>query len=189
MGTVAGWCGLARFLPSICKGIEGTEWEELYFHCRDISKATGAEKPSESQKAKDREQELKRAMKAAKDREEEFYDPARKDNIFGRKQTRLELWEEDLKDPIIALDRPLKCLENLHGGWPLLEAFRGKSRVLQWPTAGWAQAFCKVCGRSLSGRAFGPIWTRGIVCVSAQLLRIGTSQGSMGRTTSSFSSS
>ena len=52
------------------------------------------------------------AMKAAKDREEKFYDPARKDNILGRKQTRLELWEEHLKDPTIALDKALKSQEN-----------------------------------------------------------------------------
>ena len=68
---------------------------------------TGAKKPSESQKAK-----AFWAMKAAKDREEEHYDPARKDNILGRKQTRLELWEEHLKDPIIALEKALTCSEN-----------------------------------------------------------------------------
>ena len=45
------------------------------------------------------------AMKAAKDIEEEFYDPACKDNILGRNQTRLELWEEHLKEQIIALDK------------------------------------------------------------------------------------
>ena len=53
-------------------------------------------------------------MKAGKDREEEFYDPARKDNNLGRKKTRLELWEEYFKDPIIALDKALKCLENTY---------------------------------------------------------------------------
>ena len=53
-------------------------------------------------------------MKAAKDRVEEYYDPARKDTILGRKQTRLELWEEHLKDPIIALDKAVKCLENAY---------------------------------------------------------------------------
>ena len=47
-----------------------------------MSKAAGAKKPSESQKAK-----AHWAMKAAKDRREEFNDPARKDNILGRKQT------------------------------------------------------------------------------------------------------
>ena len=51
--------------------IEGGEWEGLRFHYREMSKAAGAKKPS--------------------DRREEFYDPSRKDNILGRKQTRLEL--------------------------------------------------------------------------------------------------
>ena len=51
-------------------------------------------------------------MKAAKDRKEEFYDPACKDNILGRSTTRLELWEEHLKDPIVALDKALKCVED-----------------------------------------------------------------------------
>ena len=52
------------------------------------------------------------AMKAAKDREEDFHDPAREENILGRKQTRQELWKEHLKDPIIALDKALKYLDN-----------------------------------------------------------------------------
>ena len=51
------------------------------------------------------------AMKAGKDREEVYYYPARKDNILGRKKTRLELWEEHFKDTIIDLDKALKCLE------------------------------------------------------------------------------
>ena len=50
-------------------------------------------------------------MKEAKDRTEEFYDPAREDNILGRNNTRLELWEEHLKDPIVALEKALKCVE------------------------------------------------------------------------------
>ena len=95
------------FCQAIYKGIKGTEWEELYCHYREMSRAPGAKKPSESQKAK-----AFRAMKAAKDREEEHYDPARKNHILGRKQTRLELWEEHLKDPIIALEKALKCSEN-----------------------------------------------------------------------------
>ena len=47
-------------------------------------------------------------------------------NIPLRKQTRLELWEEHLKDPIIALDKALKCLENPY-------------REFQWLVAGKAQ--------------------------------------------------
>ena len=37
------------FCQVIHKGIEGKEWEELYCHYREMSKATGAKKPSESQ--------------------------------------------------------------------------------------------------------------------------------------------
>ena len=77
------------------KGIEGEEWEELYCHYRDTSKATGAKKPSESQKAK-----ALWAMKVG----EMYYDPARKADILGRTKTRLGLWKEHLKDPIIALE-------------------------------------------------------------------------------------
>ena len=66
------------FCPAIYKGIEGKDWEALYDHCREMSKATGAKKPSESQK-----QEAPRAMKAAKDRGEVYRDPARKEDILG----------------------------------------------------------------------------------------------------------
>ena len=31
--------------------LKGKDWEELCCHCRDMSKATGAKKPSESQKS------------------------------------------------------------------------------------------------------------------------------------------
>ena len=51
-------------------------------------------------------------MKAAKDMGEDFHDPERKDNMLGRSKTRLELWEKHLKDPIVALDKALKCVEN-----------------------------------------------------------------------------
>ena len=57
-----------------------------------MSRATGATRTSESQKAKGFW-----AMKAAKDRGEEYYDPARKDKIWGREKIRLELWEEHFK--------------------------------------------------------------------------------------------
>ena len=63
--------------------------------------------PNESQRAK-----ALWPMKAAKDREEDFYDLARKENILGRSQTRQELWREHLKDPIEALDKALRKWEN-----------------------------------------------------------------------------
>ena len=68
-----------------------------------MSSAVGAKKPQEAQKAK-----ALWAMRAAKDRREEFDVPAREDNILGRNTTRLELWEEHLKGPIAALDKSIK---------------------------------------------------------------------------------
>ena len=47
--VVADW---HAFSQAIFKGIEGDEWEEPYCSCKEMSKATGAKKPSESQKAK-----------------------------------------------------------------------------------------------------------------------------------------
>ena len=43
-----------------------------------------------------------------------FFDPARKEDILGRTRTRLEVWEEHLKDPMAALAKALECLENHH---------------------------------------------------------------------------
>ena len=56
------------FAQAIYAGIEGSEWEELHDHHKEISKATGARKPSESQKSKG-----SLAMKAAKDKGEELF--------------------------------------------------------------------------------------------------------------------
>ena len=99
-------------------------------------------------------------MKAAKDRQEEFYDPAHKDNILGRNTTRLELWEKHLKDLIVALDKALKCVEEIS-----IEGFgpsAGERCVLQrlmMASETWV--------RSRSGRAFGPTWMRWKLCVCA----------------------
>ena len=92
------------------KGIEGEDWEEMYDSYKVMSKAVGAKKPHEAQKAKALPSLW--AMKAAPDRSEYFYDPARKENILRRNRTRLESWEEHLKDPIVALDKAVKCVEN-----------------------------------------------------------------------------
>ena len=83
-----------HFAKQCFKGIEGSERDDLRHHYRDLSKAAGAKKPSESQKAK-----ALWALKAAKDREDEFHDLSRKDNILGRNQTRLELWERTSQRP------------------------------------------------------------------------------------------
>ena len=39
-------------------------------------------------------------------------DPEREDNILEKNKTRLALWEKHFKDPIVALDTALKCVEN-----------------------------------------------------------------------------
>ena len=70
----------------------------MYDSYKVMSRAVGVMKPQEAQ--------------MAKDRKEEFYDPAREEDISRRNQTRLELWEEHLKDPIAALDKALKCVES-----------------------------------------------------------------------------
>ena len=58
------------FCQAIYKGIERDECEELYCHHREMSRAAGAKKPGESQKSKSLS-----AMKAAKDRREEYRNP------------------------------------------------------------------------------------------------------------------
>ena len=65
-----------------------------------MSRAVGVKKPQEAQKAK-----ALWKMKAAKDAGQENHDPEREDNILGRNKSRLALWEEHLKDPIVALDK------------------------------------------------------------------------------------
>ena len=95
------------FCQALYKGIEGEDWEEMYDSHKAMSGAVGVKKPQEAQKAK-----AFWAMKAAKDRKEEFYDLARKEDILGGNKTRVELWEEHLKDPIVALDKTLKCVED-----------------------------------------------------------------------------
>ena len=75
--------------------------------CKEMSRAVGVKKPQEGQKAK-----ALWKIKAAKDAGEEYYDPTREDNIMERNKTRLAFWEEHLKDPIVALDKALKCVEN-----------------------------------------------------------------------------
>ena len=90
------------FCQAIYKGIEGRDQEKLYEHYKEMGGAAGQRKPMEVTKAR-----ALWKMKAARDRRED-----RKDNISGRNKTRLELWEEHLRDPIVALDKALKCVEN-----------------------------------------------------------------------------
>ena len=165
------------FCQATCRGIEGEDGEALYDCYEEMSRAA-VRNHIEPPKAK-----ALWKMKAAEDRREDVYDPDRKDNILRRNKTRLELCEEHVKDPIVALDKALKNVENSY--WRVLLALEpcgGSDR--QWPV--WSSF--KICGRSRSGRAFGPSWIRWIVFVYAQHPCKGLCQGSTGRMASSFSS-
>ena len=91
-----------EFCQALYKGIEEEDWGELYDAYKEMGRAVGV-KPQVVLKAKG----LWKIM-AAKDAGEEYYDPDRKDIILRGNKTRLALWEEHLKDPIVAL----KCVEN-----------------------------------------------------------------------------
>ena len=111
------------FCQALYKGIEGEGWEEMYESFKEMSRAVergGVNKPQEAQKAK-----ALWKVKAAKDAGEEYYDPDRKDNILRRNEARLALWEEHLKDPIVALNKALKCVKDQYWGSCWLEALVG----------------------------------------------------------------
>ena len=72
-----------------------------------MSRIGGGKKSNESQKAK-----ALRKIWGDKDREDDFYDLERKDNILGRNKTRLELREELLTAPIVTLDKVSRDVEN-----------------------------------------------------------------------------
>ena len=74
-------------------------------------------------------------MKAARDSGEDFYTQSAKTTFWEDTKNRLELWEEQhLKDPILALDEALKCVEDQYQVDYWLETFCGIG--LQWPGSG-----------------------------------------------------
>ena len=105
-------------------------------------------------------------MKAAKDAgEDDSYDPTREDNIqdniLGRNTDKVSTLGRAPQRP----DRGTgQCFEVC--GEFVLEGLL--ARELLWmerPPMASALASSKVCGRSRSGRAFGPTWIRWMVCV------------------------
>ena len=76
-----------------------------------MSKAAGAKRPSESQKAK-----ALWAVKTANGRRDEFFDSTRKKKFWEENRKILELLEEHLQDPVVALDKALKCVQNQYQG-------------------------------------------------------------------------
>ena len=161
------------FCQTIYKGIEGGEWEELvlsFRSFRELSQAAGAKMSGESQKTK-----ALWAMKAVRDRREEFYDPARRKDISSRTKTRLELWEEHLKDPMAALSKALECLENPYEGWHLVSPFVVASLCRRSGfQSRWRKDFFKRCGKGPFGKASGLFWTHGMLWVCAQRPASGT---------------
>ena len=161
------------FCQALYRGIEGEDWGEMYDAYQEMSRAVAVKKPHEAQKAK-----ALWKMKAAKDAGEE-----NNRSHAGRNKTRVVLWEDHLKDPIVTLDKALKCVEK-----SVLEGVG--------PSAWWKERSCnggrwlppKFVGKTYIGRAFGPTWIRWTVCVYAQRPWSGMCQESTGRTASSFSS-
>ena len=79
-----------------------------------------------------------------------------KKTLLGRNKTRLELWEEHLKDPIVALDKALKCVES--SCW-------GVSRPeFLW----WKRLLPTSVGKADQGGRLASTWIQWIVCVYAQ---------------------
>ena len=123
------------------------------------------EKGSGSKEAKwNSKSESPLGNKGGQGQERGFLCPEPKDNILERNRTRLELWEEHLKDLIVVLDQALKCVENSCWAWILARVFVvevvfNDLRRLP-PTSVWEAA-----------RAFGSTWTRGIVCGGVERAR------------------
>ena len=67
------------FCLAIYLRIEGQDWETMYYDYKELHQTVGMKKSGESQKAK-----ALWAMKAATDREEQFYDPVHQKDILGR---------------------------------------------------------------------------------------------------------
>ena len=155
------------FCQALYKGIEGEDYDAY----KETSRTVGGCPESKSLWK----------MKAAKDAGEEYCDPTHEDNILRRNKARLALLEEHLKNPIVALDKAMRCVENSYQK-VVARVLCGGS-VLQWPLL----ASSKVCGESRSGRAVGHTCIRWTVCVYAQHPWSGKCQGSVGRMASSFS--
>ena len=115
---------------------------------RELSQAAGAKKPSQSHKAT-----ALGAMKAAWDRKEEYYDPARREDILGStkkpawncgkniSKTQLYLWQKRWNAWTISFGV---------GFWFVVCCCQ--SWWLQWPAVLWARRYCKRCGKALLGR-------------------------------------
>ena len=114
-----------------------------------MSRAVGAKKPQEAQKAN-----ALWKMKAAEEAGEEYYDPTREDNIQGRNRTRLAPQRSNCgagQSPEVCEQFVLEVSARVLGG----------RSVLQWL----ALVSHTGCGKSRSGSPCGRAWIRWIVCL------------------------
>ena len=119
-----------------------------------MRKATGAKKPSEKSK---RESPLVNESGLG----EEYYDPARKEDILDRRKTSLDLWDDHRKDPIVAPAKALECLANsclglAFGFHKFVVACRRNGFQHRWRKV----FFAKDVGRAVLGRRLallGPV--------------------------------
>ena len=109
-------------------------------------------------------------MKVVKDTEEQYHDPEREEDIEGRNEKHLTLWEQQLKNPIMTLDETLKYVENHYWDCSLTRGLFGEFGF-QW----------LVVTGCLVGKGFGPIWIRRTACVCAERPRVGKFQGKYGQ--------
>ena len=98
------------------------------------------------------------AVETAWDRSEEYHDPARKEVILCRTRTRLDLWDEHLKDPIAALAKALECIGNSLWCWLLV-------RSLLLPAFVVAMAFSIACAKILQIMWEGAYWEGVLLCL------------------------
>ena len=84
------------FCQATCKGIEGSDWGELYDYYKEMSGAAGARKPSESQKREatleGRRQEVVERISMAQKARTTFWEGIERDWNCGKSTSKTQLW-------------------------------------------------------------------------------------------------
>ena len=157
------------YCQAIYKGIEGEEWDALYYHYRELNQATGAKKPGESPKAK-----ALWSMKAARDRDGKYYDPARKKRYSGQNKNSSGIVGRTSQRSGGGIGKGV----GMPGSQIVGRAFCLRNGV--------QHRWCEKCAKDV-GRVSGLFSrTHGMLWVCAQQPASGMFRGSTGRTASSF---
>ena len=145
--------------------------EALCCHSKALHQATGTpKKQGDSQKAK-----ALWAVKAARDRGDEFYDPARQHDIHGRTRSRKVLWEEHLESPVktfmnVEVWVPRSFVRVTHRSFVCVTVFLD----------GGQRGLCK----DVAGTGCGLVWICEMLWVCARQAASGVSRRTMGSTAS-----